>query len=208
MRYFFFLTVIAASVGIFIVFILPRYSAIQTARAAIVSYNTNLVTANQLQQSRQALIAQYNGISKDDLNNIQTLLPDSVDNIRLIIQINALATKNGLASLRQVDYSADQAAIPAASTLPASTSTPSATLQPYAPFTISFETSGQYSNFLSFISDLEQNLRLVDITSIDFTSAADSSTTGTAGPAIQPGSQSVASGLKYKVTLKTYWLKK
>jgi hypothetical protein len=197
MRYFFLLLLIAACIGIFVAFIVPRYHVVQGLQAEVASYNANLATATQLEHSRESLIAQYNNIQKTDLDNINTLLPDSVDNIRLIIQINALATKDGLASLRSVDYDTSQAA-PAASTPSPATNSPATDNLPYGQFVISFQTTGQYANFLSFLSDLEQNLRLVDVTEIDFT-APQGSTTGT--------TPSPANGMNYKVTLKTYWLK-
>lgn len=198
MRYFFLLLLIVASIGIFIAVIIPRYGVVKAQRADIASYNSNLATLKQLQQSRDALIAQYNNISKTDLDNIQALLPDSVDNIRLIIQLDSLATKNGLSSLRNVDYSADQ--VVAGSTAGAAktdtSADPATARRPYGEFVMSFQTSGQYSNFLSFLSDLEQNLRLVDVTDIEFT------------PNTSTGTTSAASGIMYKVTIKTYWLKK
>lgn len=199
MRYFFLLLLIVASIGIFIGFIIPRYHTVQSLRTDVASYNANLSTATQLEQSRESLIAQYNAIQKTDLDNIDTLLPDSVDNIRLIIQVNALATKDGLGSLRSVDYDTNQASNTAggtAKTTSQTTSNPVTDNLPYGQFAITFQTSGQYSNFLSFLSDLEQNLRLVDVTDIDFT-ATPSAT----------GLPTAASGLTYKVTLKTYWLK-
>ncbi|MEK7228172.1 MAG: type 4a pilus biogenesis protein PilO, partial [Patescibacteria group bacterium] len=60
-------------------------------------------------------------------------------------------------------------------------------------FKLSFSTTGPYKNFLAFISDLEQNLRLVDITEVKFTQGS--------GPG-------VVDNLSYAVSLKTYWLKK
>jgi Tfp pilus assembly protein PilO len=196
MRYFFLLLLIVASIGIFVALVVPRYQIVQATRADVAAYTADLATATQLQQSRQSLIAQYNTIQKSDLDNIQTLLPDSVDNIRLIIQMNALATKDGLSSLRSVDYNADDvSAADSSSTAATSATDPTANL-PYGQFVMSFQTSGQYSNFLSFLSDLQQNLRLIDVTNIVFTEATDAN-----------GNQTVASGLTYKVTLTTYWLK-
>ncbi|MDB5255136.1 MAG: hypothetical protein JWL92_512 [Candidatus Nomurabacteria bacterium] len=195
MRYVFLLLLIAASVGIFIVVIVPRYGVIKADRADIVTYNANLATAQQLQQSRNTLIAQYNNIPKADIDSIKTLLPDSVDNIRLIIQLDSLATKNGLSSLRNVDYNPMQAATTTTTTDSPRTTDAVAAQRPYGEFVITFETVGQYSNFLTFISDLEQNLRLVDVTNIQFTPVSDGTTT------------TAASAITYKVTLKTYWLK-
>jgi Tfp pilus assembly protein PilO len=202
MRYFFLLLLIIASVGVFIALIIPQYDNMKTVRANVAAYQNDLQVANQLQISRQALIAQYNGISKTDLDNITTLLPDNVDDIRLIIQLDALATKNGLSSLRDVNYDPDQAAdqtagSTTATAAPDPTTDPATSNSPYGQFNLSFDTSGQYSNYLSFLSDVEKNLRLVDITNVAFISA-DPTTTGVAN---------VASGLTYKITLTTYWLK-
>lgn len=173
---------------------MPRYNDVQTMRAEVASYNTNLTTATKLEQQRESLIAKYNTINKADLDNVKTLLPDSVDNIRLIIQINSLATKNNLSSLRQVDYNPDD--ISGKTTANGQAPDPEVQNLPYGEFVISFQTSGQYSNFLSFMSDLEKNLRLVDVTNITFT--PNNSSNGVA---------TLASGITYKVTLKTYWLK-
>jgi Tfp pilus assembly protein PilO len=203
MRYFFLLLLIIACIGVFIAFITPRYHDVQAMRANVTTYNTNLVTATKLQASRNSLIAQYNGISKADIDNIDTLLPDSVDDIRLIIQINSLATKDGLDSLTNVDYDPGQAPTSAGGTITSTTGASPSSKQatdnlPYGQFVISFQTGGPYSNFLSFISDLEQNLRLVDVTSVAFIPTT---------PGANGGAASATSGLSYKITLQTYWLK-
>lgn len=190
MRYVFLLIVIGASVGTFFLVVKPKYDSLRSVKTEVGTYDTSLETAEQLRISREELIAKYNSIPKTDLDSIKTLLPDSVDNIRLIIQLDSLATKNNLAVLRSVEYqneaiapnATDQASIDSAQ-------------KPYGEFTISFQTSGQYTNFLSFLSDLEQNLRLVDITSVSFSAA-------------NAEGASAANALSYKVTLKTYWLKK
>lgn len=186
MKYLFSLLLIAASITVFVVLIRPKYQALQIAKQAVIASSGSLDTAATLAKSREALIATYNSIPKADLDNLKTLLPDSVNNIRLIIQINSLATKNGLSLLRNVDY---QAAIQD----PTTQDNPDIVKRPYGEFSISFQTSGQYKNFLAFLSDLEQNLRLVDVTKVEF-SATDQT-------------QALAGSTTFKVTLKTYWLK-
>lgn len=190
MRYIFLLLVSLASITVFITVVKPRYTQLKTVRKDVMASGVNLSTANKLAASREALIAKYNTLSKADLDNLKTLLPDSVGNIRLIIQINALANKNGLSVLRNVDYKSDTVDSKTAT----ATTTPDVSKKPYGEFTISFQTSGQYNNFLSFVSDLEQNLRIVDVVSVEF--------------ATNESAQQGAVGLmNYKVTLKTYWLK-
>lgn len=174
---------IIASVAVFVVIIRPKYQALQSVRQSVAQSSTNLETASKVAESREALIATYNSISKSDLDNLKTLMPDSVNNIRLIIQINSLGTKNGLSLLRNVDYQTDDQ----------TTATPDTTKRPYGEFTISFQTTGQYQNFLTFLTDLESNLRLVDVTKVEF--------------APVEGAQAIAGSLSYRITLKTYWLK-
>lgn len=187
MRYFFLLLLLGASIAVFTTKVLPQYNALATARAQVVSFQSNLDTATKLAASRESLITTYRSISKDDLDNLKILLPDSVNNIRLIIQIDALAKKNGLSVLKSIDYQVEQ-------TVKDGTQNPMLIAAPYGEFVLSFQTSGQYKNFLAFLADLEQNLRLVDVTAIGFDVPDPSAQQGTVGPS-------------YKVTLKTYWLK-
>ncbi len=189
MRYIFLLILIAISIGAFAKIIKPRYDATRSIREEVAIFNANIDTADKLKTSREELIAKYNGIPKSDLDNLKTLLPDSVDNIRLIIQVDSLAKRNGLSTVRNVNYQVEQEKELAS----LQAQNPDAAHQVYGEFTMSFETSGQYKNFLSFLSDLEENLRLVDVTKIEFTP------TGVV--------QSLAGNMTYRVSLKTYWLK-
>lgn len=201
MRYIFLLIIIAVSVGAFFLIVKPKYDTLRETRGEVNSYDTSLETAEQLRISREELLVKYNAIPKTDLDSLKTLLPDAVDNIRLIIQLDSIATKNKMSTLRDIGY---QGAEPQQNT-PAQTSAADGSVGtvvsslPYGEMTISFQTSGTYANFLAFLADLEHNLRLVDIVSIDFS--------GTEGQSGTDG-QVLSDNLSYKLTLKTYWLKK
>lgn len=188
MRQIFLLIIIAVSIGVFVTMVVPRYKEVQAMRADVASFDGRLATAERLKQSREELIARYNSIAKSDLDNLKVLLPDTVDNIRLIIQIDSLATKNGMSSLRGVEYETIK-------TEQQTREVPQGAQKPYGEFVLSFTTTGQYKNFLSFISDLEQNLRLVDITAVEFKLS-------------ENADKNIGDSLSYKMTLKTYWLKK
>ena len=191
MRYFFLLLLITISIGAFVVYVKPRFEAAKETKNQISTYNNSLDIADKLKTSREELIAQYNSIPKADLDNIKILLPDSVDNIRLVIQIDSLASRNGLSTIRNVEYQAQEKKDTPGQSPTAQS--PEAARRAYSEFVVTFDTTGQYKNFLSFLSDLEENLRLVDVTKIEFS---------------QPGGvQSLAGNMSYKVTLKTYWLK-
>jgi Tfp pilus assembly protein PilO len=185
MRSIFLVILIALSVGAFLLYVKPKYEDARDFKTQIADYSSNLDTAEKLKTSREELIAKYNSIPKSDLDNLKALLPDSVDNIRLLIQIDSLAVRNGLSTVRNVNYQAE--------TSESTQKAKVATGEPYQDFTISFETTGQYQNFLSFLSDLEANLRVIDITKIEFSPSA--------------STQALTSSMSYKITLKTYWLK-
>jgi Tfp pilus assembly protein PilO len=185
MRYLFLLILIAGSVGVFVKLVQPMYANVQNLRSEVSTSGGSLSTAGIIKKQRDDLIAKYHSISKTDLDSLNALLPDSVNNIRLIIQMNALANKNNLSTLRSVDYQTGESKDKNTQYLDSE--------KPYGEFLISFQTTGQYKNFLTFISDLESNLRLVDIVGIDF-SSSDGEVGGT-------------TSMSYKVTLKTYWLK-
>lgn len=191
MRSIFLIIIIIASIGTFVAYVKPQYEMARAMKKEINLSVSSLETAEKLKTSREELIEKYNAIPKTDLDNLKTLLPDSVDNIRLIIQIDSLASRNGLSTVRNVEYQT----LSKTGALDASTQnqSPESLRKPYGEFVISFQTTGQYKNFLSFLSDLEANLRIVDVTSIVF----------------QPlsGVQSLAGNMSYQVTLKTYWLK-
>src|SRR5882757_7945527 len=187
MRYVFLTILIIGSIFFFVEFINPAYQNVKYLKNAVTTSDGSLSTAGRIKKERDNLIAKYHSISKSDLDSLNTLLPDSVNNMRLIIQINALANKNNLSVLKSVDYKVDDHKDKNLATQQVVEE-----VKPYGEFIISFQTSGQYKNFLNFLSDLESNLRLVDVTSVDF-SAGDS--------------QSSSSISSYKITLKTYWLK-
>ena len=58
-------------------------------------------------------------------------------------------------------------------------------------------TRASYSNFVSFVKDLEKSLRVVDVNSITFSSTESVGT-----------SQASSDMYKYEFKVKTYWLKK
>ena len=71
----------------------------------------------------------------------------------------------------------------------------------YGVFDLEFSTSGSYDNFINFTKDLEKNLRIVDISSISFSSEVSS---GIGGAGLKTISSEI---YKYDFKIKTYWLK-
>ena len=196
MRFILPIILIGISVTVFFVFTNPMYSDITQLRTKVVSYNEALSNSKALENERDILTAKKNSMSPVDLIKLQKLLPDSIENIRLILEIEKMVSPYGMV-LKNVKYNATD-------TKSATTSSTegiqgSRTIQPllkdYGVWDLEFSTTGTYNNFLNFLKDLESNLRIVDISSIQFSSDNTSA-----------GSNSVEA-YKYDFKIKTYWLK-
>jgi hypothetical protein len=192
------------SITVFVVFTNPIYNDIGTLGVSVASYNEALNNSKSLENQRDKLTAKYNTINPDDLTKLQKLLPENVDNIRLILEIEKIASPYNMI-LTDVKYNATATAPTAAVAAPATasvqTGAPTAIpVQNYGVFDLEFSTAGSYNNFIAFTKDIESNLRIVDISSINFSSDTTSaiSTTKTLSP---------IESYKYDFKIRTYWLK-
>ena len=179
---------VVAAGAIFFFYTRPAYDGIQLAQAQINDYNTALDKAAELQTLKQSLLSRYNSFNPSDIERLQKLLPDHVDNVRLILDLDSLAGRYGL-SLQNVDVSKidsgkSQTALGAIGS----------SNQKYESLTLKFSTRGTYANFEQFLRDLETSLRIVDLASLSLT---DSSEAGRVGEPLYT----------YDITLRTYWLK-
>lgn len=197
--------------GIFFVFTNPLYNGMSGLRAQVASYDEALNNSKALENERDKLTAKYNSINPENLIKLQKLLPDNIDNIRLILEIEQIAAPYGMV-LKDVKYS----------TAKTETTTPSSAVIPrsvpgnlpgnlsgnvavnktqskdYGVWDLEFSTTGSYNNFLNFTKDLESNLRIVDIASVQFSSSSSSSKLSESSP---------EESYKYNFKIKTYWLK-
>ena len=152
-----------------------------------------------LESERDKLTAKYNSINPENLNKLTRFLPQNVDNIRLILEIEQIAAPYGM-SLRDVKYNTDTKEVDPTKpqgVLPGGT--PKHANKDFGVFDLEFSTSGSYDNFINFTRDLESNLRIVDISSIIFSSK----TAPSIGLGVAPSSDTY----NYTFTIKTYLLK-
>lgn len=88
---------IILAVGLFLGYINPTYSnEISATKAQIASYQSALTAADQFHQKEAQLTRDRAAIPADKLARLETFLPDSVDNIRLILDLDALAARSGI----------------------------------------------------------------------------------------------------------------
>jgi Tfp pilus assembly protein PilO len=172
------IVLILVSVGTFFGYVDPTYTAIKDLRTESADYSRALGNSKKLQQERDKFLEKFNSVSADDKQKLLKLLPDNIDNVRLIIDIDEMAQTYRIPIGNFRATASDE-----------SVKMLGAKQAPYGTLTLSFSVSANYQTFLAFMADLERSLRILDITSIQFA----------AGDA--------ASAYDYGVTIKTYWLK-
>lgn len=173
----------------------PTWAQIGTVQKEVDRYDTAIDDAKALIDQRDALLDRLNALPQEDRDRLLKVLPDSVDNVRLALDIDAIASSLGV-SLSQIDVavSQDQAQStdnkatqgqPAAAGLG---DTLSPVTQPYDKVDIAFTVEATYQDFKAFIRALEKSLRLVEITEISF-------------------ERSEGDLYTFDVTLTTFWLR-
>ncbi len=170
---------IVIAAGIFFGFIDPTYQRVKELRAEEANFDQALTRSKELQQVRDQLLSRYNTFPQSDLERLEKLIPDNVDNVRLILDFDALASAYGM-RIRDVELETNESR--------AARGQVGSDENRYDSLILSFSVTGTYDTFRAFLGDLEESLRLVDVTSISFT-------------ATQTGVYD------YSVAVKTYWLK-
>ena len=99
---------ITASVAFFVIYTNPMYQELTTLRGEAASYSDALNNSKTLEGERDKLNQKYKTISEENLARLGKMLPNSVDNIRLILEIEKIALPYGM-NLREVKYDAKQA---------------------------------------------------------------------------------------------------
>ncbi len=181
---------ILSSLGIFFGYVDPHYKNVPTfdstdyttygtiaLQSELAKYEDISKSSNTIVAQRDSLIQKKNKISSADQARLEKLLPSNIDNIRLIIEISKIAEKRNLVA-KNITVSDVKGA----------TNVVGGNDTGYGTLSLSFSVNASYNNFINLLQDLENNLRLVDITGITFASTE----TGF---------------YDFNVTLNTYWLK-
>src|ERR1700744_1679822 len=97
---------IIVAIGIFYTFTDSRISQLKAVAASNADYLSAINNSEKLISERDAVLQQYNAISPSDQSRLNTMLPDNVDNVRLIIDVNGIAARHGF-SIQNITTSAD-----------------------------------------------------------------------------------------------------
>jgi Tfp pilus assembly protein PilO len=161
------------------------FGEIATTKAAIASDDQALVAANQYTAQQNELTSAKNAIDPADLARLSVFLPDSVDNVGLILDLNALAARSGL-SLSNIDVSANTPSSSGSASVN-NGALPTVATSPVSSADLSLSAIGTYSALQNFLQGIEKSARLLDAKDI----VISGSDTGV---------------YTYKMTLRLYWL--
>lgn len=160
-----------------------NYKKVQEYKIKYSEYEDVLNKSKQLLEKRRSLQDKYNSFSKEDMSRLEKLLPNAVDNVRLIIDMDEIAKRYGLVikNVRLDDTKIRNGSKDSVATITAGG-------EKYGVIPMGFSVSADYQTFIQFLQDLESSLRIVDVTNIS----------------LKPSATGVYS---FDVSLKTYWLK-
>lgn len=190
---------IILSILVFFFFTDGQYKKVQKLQAEIEKNAEVLETANKLNLKKEELNTKFNKISQEEKSELEKLIPDTVDNVRLIIDINNIANQFGII-IRDISIVSKDSTSNTGSSKPISSQSSNfdGVLQEgtvkyvdrsnIGVISFSFTVSAKYEVFLEFLEKLEESLRIVDIRNIEVSRGADVF-------------------YNYKVTMDTYWLK-
>lgn len=175
MRWAFPLFLIVVAVLGFVLITQPIYDEATVLKQEADKYNEALANSRVLQQERDRLTNKFNSFNQDDLTRIKKIVPDSVDNIRLILEIQQVAQERGIL-VQNVKFEPNQFVENPEGTTTGSTSNtnlrrPSTASEnlPYDIFDLEFSIEGKYGAFVEFMKLMEKSLRVVDVRTIAFT---------------------------------------
>ena len=186
---------IGASIMIFVMYVRPTYDAVQTNRAQVGRFDEALAKTREIQELKSSLLSRYNLFAGANLDRLQKMLPDHVDNVRLVLDMDGIASKYGIRIQNVAVQESGKADDEASGTVLNGGAT---TGRPYRSINLQFQVVATYDDFVLLLRDLESSLRIVDMTTLSVRRRSDErlNIEGDVQDAIYT----------FGVSLRTYWL--
>lgn len=174
------IVLILVSLGLFFVVIRPYNEKLKAATVELIQKQDTSEKSDELVKDRQRIQAEFNAISESDKTSLKRVLPDTIDNVRLALDIDQIAQNKGiLIGPITIESDLSKARERTVATQDLANGT----------IVVNFTFRSDYSSFVAFLQNLETSMRLVDVTGIEVARIGPSPIYG------------------YDVTLQTYWLR-
>jgi Tfp pilus assembly protein PilO len=200
--------------GLIFAYASPAYTKTQATLAEAAQYTEANSKVREVEELRAALSAKYNQLSPQNLARLQSFLPDHVDNVKLVLDMDGIAARRGIrignvSARKEEDVKAGtQTSSPAPSLALTSAALD---VQKYKALVLDFTVVASYNDFILFMRDLEQSLRVVDLVTLKMSASAPQNgisnipveLRGIAGAQL---AKPAVDEYQYTVSIKTYWL--
>ncbi len=183
-RSLFAIIIIIASILGFVFFVGPQYSDITALRAEEAQLKDVLSNSRTLQAKRDDLLKKYNNFAPAELARLEKMVPNNADNVKLILELQTIASRYGL-ELRTAALSEEE------ETQRSQRSQIQVATVDYGTISLDLVIRGSYEGFVSFMEDVEQSLRIIDVEALSFRAES-------------ANNQTV---YQFNMSMNTYWLK-
>ncbi len=154
-RYLIPLFLMLLSAAIYVIWVDAPYKDIATLREKAKVIESYIADADSAQAKLDNITEQFNAFPPDGDRRLQVLLPEKIDTVRLIIDMNEIAMRHGVTIDSPLSGRAAQ---------------DDAEPKDYTLYHLGFKTTATYKVFREFLADIERSLALRDITSVTFSS--------------------------------------
>ena len=189
---------LGVSIGAFAKYVRPTYDNAMQTKANVARFDDALTKTMNIRRVRTSLSSRFQEFPESKIARLQKMLPDHVDNVRLVLDMDGVASQYGMRLQNVTIQSSKKSASGGDATngIPSSLEINTNSDQPYKSLVLQFEVEATYADFLSFLHDIESSLRIVDVEKLSM----EQLNTGKEGSMDEPR-------YKYKLSLRTYWLK-
>ncbi len=188
-------------------YVKPTFDSAKKIKTDTLQYDKALSRASEIQTLKRTLLSRFNLFSTDKKSRLRQLLPDHVDNVHLILDIDGIASVRGIRIgsvkvQRAVDTDTDVQIGSSA----VGFNSASAAAKPYQTIVLEFSAVATYDEFKAFLQDLERSLRIVDLVDLSISQAGRVGT-GSIGGILGEEDIDQPNMYKFDVGIRTYWLK-
>jgi Tfp pilus assembly protein PilO len=195
---------ILAGIVLFIFFTRPKFAELKAKQLVVQSLNNANANAKNLEEQKATLLDIRKKITAEDVIKLDTMLPNNVENVKLIIDfdkiLQSMVEERGTLRLYKstevTDTGSKKISIENPKITPGIISETDYDTARLGAINFSFSVTLTYDDFLEFLRRIEHSTRILDVESVTFSSSGR-----------QEGVGSVEPIYTFNITLKTYWLK-
>lgn len=157
------------ALAVFFGYVEPTYSnRVQDLQGDIDELNQTLASAEEFQRQQSRLEARRAAIPQEEIDRLETFLPDNVDNIELILDLSAIATAQGV-RITDIGVEGGQGdGNTSGQVVEGGEGVRVQSGEEFRSLSIALTATGTYEQFKRFLNDLEISLRTIDITEMAF----------------------------------------